>query len=255
MNISCHIIIALVSLYPFSDRLDFFTSTQMASCYLNYVIIGLPIFTSIWGDESAKVAVICPFVHYVFMLPLYLILTHLLKTRKSSDSASRGITLRDVAGGFVQSLKTPLIGGAFAGLIWSATGITPPIFFARLSSYVGNVVVVISLLGIGSFLYANSIFACHILQLLFCLALRFVIGPTLSAIWAVVCRFPPTLARQCTVLGAMPTSTVAYVVAVSTGVGVGATSSVVFWSVALVVSVVMLWFYILDSLGMFIEQE
>jgi predicted permease len=255
MNVSCHIIIALVSLYPFSNRLEFFTSTQMASCYLNYVIIGLPIFTAIWGDESAKVAVICPFVHYIFLLPLYLILTHLLEIRKDSDGEHRGITLRDIGRGFLQSLKTPLILGAFGGLIWSAIGISPPIFVAQLSSYTGNVVVVISLLGIGSFLYANSIFACHILQLLLCLALRFVIGPALSALWAIAFRFPPTLARQCTILGAMPLSTVAYVVAVTTGVGVGAASSVVFWSVCLVVPVVMLWFYILDSLGIFVETE
>jgi predicted permease len=252
MNICCHIIIAILCIYPFSDRLEIFTTTQIASCYLNYVIIGLPIFTSMWGTESAKVAVICPFCHYIFMLPLYLILTQILKTRNTSDDQNHRITLRDIANGFLQSLKTPLILGAFAGFIWSAIGISPPIFILHLPAYMGDVVVVLSLLGIGSFLCENSIFACHYLQLIFCLTLRFIFGPFLAALWSFVFNFPPTLARQCTILGAMPLSTVAYVVAVSTGIGVGAASSVVFWSVSLVVPVVMLWFYILDSLELFI---
>jgi predicted permease len=130
----------------------------------------------------------------------------------------------------------------------------PAIFVAQLANFLGSVFLVISLLGIGAFLSANSIFACHILQLLFCLVLRFIIGPTFSALWAWVMKFPPTLARQCTVLGAMPLSTVAYAMASSTGVGVGAASTVVLWSVALVVPALMLWFFVLDSLGLFVES-
>jgi predicted permease len=253
MNISCHIVIGLVCLYPFADRLEFFAATQIASCCLNYVTIGLPIVTSIWGQESAKVDVICPFYQYLIMFPIYLILTDILKIRKAADEKRTGITLCDIVHGFWQCLKTPLLLGSFAGLIWSAIGVSMPIFVARLANYLGNVFIVVSLLGIGAFLAANSIFASHFLQLLFCLVLRFIVGPAFSAAWAAAMKFPPTLARQCTILGAMPLSTVAYAMASSTGVGAGAASTVVLWSVALVVPALMLWFFLLDSLGLFVE--
>jgi hypothetical protein len=53
------------------------------------------------------------------MIPLYLIRTQILQTRNASDGEKRGMTVLDIAHGFLQSLKTPIILGAFAGLIWS----------------------------------------------------------------------------------------------------------------------------------------
>jgi hypothetical protein len=93
------------------------------------------------------------------------------------------------------------------------------------------------------------------LQLIFYLGLCFVFRPILGAFWSFFFNFPPTLTEQSTILGAMTLLTVAYVVAVSTGIGIGAASSVLFWSVTLVVSVVMLWFYILDWLEIFVETS
>jgi predicted permease len=243
-------VIGLVALYPFSSRLEFFASTQIGSCYLNYIVIGLPIFTSIWGEGSAKIAVICPFCHYVFVVPLFLVLARLIETRGDD-----GITLRDVGNAFLSSIKTPILIGAFVGLAWSATGWTPFLWIDYTTKYTGNVVVVFSLICIGAFLCENSLLACHWMQLVFCLCLRFVIAPAIAIGWSFALRFPPTLARQCTILAAMPLSTVAYVVAVGANVGVGVTSTVVFWTVVLVVPVIMGWFFLLDSLGIFLEEQ
>lgn len=254
MNVSCHILILIVFLLPSSlvpNKLEYFISTEIASCYVNYIIIGLPIFTSIWGEESAKVAVICPFAHYFFVIPLYVVLARLFSLKK--EQSGQKLTCKDVGMAFLKSLKTPVLIGAFAGLTWSAIGWTPPLFFSKLSQLGGDMVVGYSLLCIGSFLCENSIFACHWAQLIACLSLRFVFAPLLAMGWAMAFKFGPTLGRQCVILAALPLSTVAYVLAVSCGVGAGSTSSVVFWSVVLVVPVVMFWFAIMDWLHIFVE--
>ena len=255
MNVSCHILILIVFLLPskwVSNKLEYYTSTEIASCYVNYIIIGLPIFTAIWGEASAKVAVICPFAHYFFVIPLYVVLAKLVNLKK--EEGGQKLTCKDVGMAFVTSLKTPVLIGAFAGLIWSTIGWTPPIFVTKLSQYGGDMVVGYSLLCIGSFLCENSMFACHWVQLLACLSLRFILAPLLAMGWAMAFKFGPTLGRQCTILAALPLSTVAYVMAVSNGVGAGSTSSVVFWSVVLVVPVVMFWFFLMDTLHIFDED-
>lgn len=266
MNVSCHILLCLVFVFMRHGALEKYVTLEISSCYVNYIVIGLPIFITIWGEDSSKVAVICPFAHYFFVVPLYMLLTNLIKTRKMKEEELRSmanssdevvevhLTCCDVGNAFWNSIKTPLVLGALIGLIWSCTTLTAPIFLVKVASTIGNVVVVFSLLCIGSFLEKNSIIACSWSELVICLGIRFVFAPIIALLWCIAIGVSGTLGRQCTVLSSMPLSTVAYILATSTGFGEGATSSMVFWTVILVVPLIMLWFYIFDSTGLFPEN-
>jgi len=252
MNISCHIILCLVFLFGFSKPLELFVTLEISSCYVNYIVIGLPIFTSIWGESSSQVAVVCPFSHFLFLVPLFMLLTELVKISNTEDPLSRKkITLKDVWNALLTSLKTPLLVGAFIGLAWSCTGLKPPIFVEKLSKIMGDVVVVFSLLCIGSFLENNSVFACDWRILVTCLAMRFFIAPLTTIGWCHLLRIDNLLSKQCTILTSMPLSTVAYLLATTTGFGIGSSSSVVFWSVILVVPIIMMWFFLLDYFNVY----
>ena len=266
MNVSSHIILLLVFIFRKEDALEYYVTLEISSCYVNYVVIGMPIFISLWGEESEKVAVICPFAHYFFVVPLYMLLTNLIKIKKEKAEAAESganqsedidikvsITLKDVGLAFWHSIKTPLVLGAFIGLIWSCTTLTAPTFLTTLTNTIGDIVVVLSLLCIGSFLETNSIIACSWGTLLICLFVRFVFGPVVALGWCKALKVSGTLGKQCTVLSSMPVSTVAYILATSTGFGEAASSSMVFWTVILIVPLVMLWFYIFDATNVFPE--
>lgn len=262
VNASVHIILCLSFIIWRENGLEKYVTLQISTCYVNYIIIGLPIFTSIWGEESSKIIVICPFFHYFFVVPLYMLLTNIAKIKKEKESLNQKddgkkyvyhLTCKDIALAFWNSIKTPLLVGAFLGLIWAATGIKAPIFVIRVSKYIGDFVVVFSLLCIGSFLEKNSIVACEWTTLVICIVIRFVISPLLGIGFSKALKIQGTLGRQCSILSTMPLSTVAYILATSTGYGQAATSSVVFWTVILVIPSIIFWFWFIDKLELFPE--
>ena len=315
MNISSHIVLLLIFLFPLKSKLRKYVTSTISSCYVNYIIIGLPIFTAIWGEEAATTIVICPFVHYFMVVPLFVVLSKLVHILEDSNDASnpnnalqnnhnenqnsdlqvssnvtntnntndanndnyantnnanantistinnnemenekKKLTWKDVRDAFISSLKTPILIGAFIGLIWSCIGWTAPLFFLQLSSMYGRLVTTFALFSIGSFIYKNSLFACSIPQLLLSIFIRFIFAPLISIVWSIVLKLPPTVARQCSILGTFPLSTVAYALSVDQDIGTEATSSVVFFTSILVVPMIMWWFYFIDICGLFKEN-
>ena len=262
VNASVHIIICLSFIIWRKDGLEKYVTIQISTCYVNYIIIGLPIFTSIWGEDSSKIIVICPFFHYFFVVPLYMLLTNIAKIKRekelkfasnSDEKFVYHLTCKDRGLAFWNSIKTPLLVGAFLGLIWACTSIKAPTFLLRLAKYMGDFVVVFSLLCIGSFLEKNSIVACEWYILVICVSLRFILSPLLGIAFSKALKISGTLGRQCSILSTMPLSTVAYILASSTGYGQAAASSVVFWTVILVIPSIIFWFWIIDKFKLFPE--
>jgi predicted permease len=170
MSASTQLVVGfIIFLLPLKDKLYMYLSTIVSSAYINYIILGLPIFNSIWGTEYNHIPAICTLTHYLLLVPVFLILSQLWKIRKAKqerlekalESATEDdseplpdarLTCKDVANAIITSLKTPLVIGIFVGLLWSACGIPYVLFFERLAKYLGDIVLLYALIGIGRFL-------------------------------------------------------------------------------------------------------
>ena len=272
-NISTQILLIITFAFPFDDKLYMFLSTMIGSCYINYIILGLPIFTSIWGNNYNQVPAICSFCHYIELVPLFLILAQIHRIKKEKEEAIQKeaegnteveansaasikvrITIKDVGMAFWTALKTPLVVGNILGLIWSAIGIPYYTFFSTLGDRLGDCISIFALVSIGRFLEQKSLLSCHILQLVTCLIIRFFVFPALAMGFALALKFPNRTGRQCVVCAMLPAANAAFVLAHSVGIGANVCSAMVFWSLVFIVPILILWFYIMDKYRIFIDD-
>lgn len=271
MSASTQLLVGIVSaIFPFKDKLGMYLSTIISSAYINYIIIGLPIFNSIWGTEYNHIPAICVFTHYVLLVPLYIILAGIWRVKQgkqnsdsninvnnegNSDSKPKTkITLKDVGLAFYTTMKKPLLIGNILGLIWSAIGIDYYPFFKVTSKYLGDVVLVFALVCIGRFLQVNSLLSCNWFHLVSCLFIRCFICPGFSALYAYALKFNGRLARQCIVLSALPAANAGFVLSSEMGIGANVASAMVFWSLVIIVPVLIFWFFILNHFNLFPEE-
>jgi predicted permease len=194
----------------------------------------------------------------VLLVPLFLILSqlwHIRNAKAENPDAAGGqhLTARDVGNAFVTTLKTPLLIGIIIGMAWSAIGIGYPLFTEYLARYLGDIVLVFAMCGIGRFLQVRSILKCNWIQLVGCLSIRFFLAPGFAALYAWALRFNPTMARQCTILSCLPAANAGFVLGNSVGIGAEVASAMVFWTLILIVPVLILWNFLLDQLNLFIE--
>ena len=231
----------------------------------------MPIFNSIWGTEYNHIPAICVFTHYVLLVPLYIILAGIWRVKqgkqtssveninednndKNNESKKTKITLKDIGLAFYTTLKKPLLVGNILGLIWSAIGIDYYPFFKVTSKYLGDVVLVFALVCIGRFLQVNSLLSCYWLHLVSCLFIRCFLCPGFSALYAYVLKFDGRLARQCIVLSALPAANAGFVLSAEMGIGANVASAMVFWSLVIIVPVLIFWFFILNHFNLFPEE-
>ena len=271
MSASTQLLVAISCVVlPLKDKLYTYLSTVVSSCYINYLIIGLPIFNSIWGTDYDQVPAICTFTHYVLLVPVFLVLAQLWNImndkknaeqdgvengQESTPQSKRKITIKDVGMAFWVTLKTPLLVGNIIGLIWSAIGIPYPPFVDHLARFFGDVVMVTALVGIGRFLQVHSILACSWIQLLTCLAIRFFVCPGFAALFAWALKLDGRLSRQCTILSCLPAANAGFVLGNSVGVGANVASAMVFWSLLLIVPILIFWFFIFNTFNLFPEED
>ena len=272
MSCACQIMVASVaSIFPFKDKLYTYLATVISSCYIHYLIIGRPIFNAIWGTAYDQVPAICTFTHYIVLVPVFLVLAQLWhikqdKMKAAADTAGEEnaelkapgkdkITFKDVGLAFWTALKTPLLVGNIIGLIWSAIGIPYPIFMNYIAKYFGDVVMAVALMSIGRFLHIHSILSCSWIHLISCLFIRFFVCPGFAALFALALKLDGRLARQCTILSCLPAANAGFVLGNSVGIGANVASAMVFWTLVLIVPVLIFWFFLFDHFHIFVEQD
>ncbi|OHT14762.1 Auxin Efflux Carrier family protein [Tritrichomonas foetus] len=330
MSASTQLLVAIsCAIFPFPDKLATYLSTVISSVYINYIIIGLPIFNSIWGTMYNHIPAICTFTHYILLVPVYIILAQIWqikqnkalehlkepltqnhdgenpidaekpitndensKTKKEEEDNDKKvdkkvddkiedkqkgknenkttnnegsktkpavvndkITIKDIGLAFYTTIKTPLVIGNVLGLVWSAIGIDYYPFFQQLGKYMGDVVLVFALVSIGRFLQVNSLLSCHWAHLLICLFIRCFVCPGFSALYAYALNFDGRLARQCIVLSSLPAANAGFVLANSMGIGANVASAMVFWSLIIIVPVLIFWFFIFNHFNLFPEID
>lgn len=269
MSISTQILVAIIcAIIPFKDKLGTYLSTVISSVYINYLIIGLPIFNSIWGTEYNHIPAICTFTHYIILVPMYIILAQIWnvqqkKNQQSTDdhqdneqnSFKHRISIKDVGLAFYTTIKTPLLIGDIIGLIWSAIGIGFFPYFNIIGKYFGDAVLVFALVSIGRFLQVNSLLSCHWLHLVSCLFIRCFVCPGFSALYAYLMKFDGRLARQCIVLSSLPAANAGFVLSSEMGIGANVASAMVFWSLLIIVPVLFFWFFLFNHFNLFTEEN
>lgn len=257
MNATAQIVLCFLFLLPLKDPLAVYLSTTISTVFVNYVPIGQIITQSIYGHKYDHIIGICPLSNFIILVPMFLMfskLYHIRQEKMQSGEGTAHLTCADVKYAIVTTCKSPQLIGTIIGLIYSAIGIDYPIFLQRLGDFLGDVVLVYCLVGAGHVLQVNSLIACHWTQLLFSLFVRFFLCPCISWLYVWAFRLKGTLARQCIIFSCMPASNAGYVMAQVAGVGVNVVSTMIFWTLILIVPVLILWYWIFDHFGLYIEE-
>ncbi|EAY07017.1 Auxin Efflux Carrier family protein [Trichomonas vaginalis G3] len=266
-SILIHVLCGGVFFFKFEDTLEVYLATVCASCYINYIIIGLPIFESIWGTSYDVVPGIASFGNCIISVPLFIIGSKIraIKLEKKKRLEELGDNYnkddvnqddlrtkpKDILMAFYAALKNPIVVGNCAGLIWSAIGVKPPIFLNKFTTYYGACIGYLALFGLGRFLHQESFVACKWYHLIICLVIRFIIYPLVSLGLAVAFKLDNRLARQCIILSMLPTANSAFILAESLNCGSNVISTVILWTLIFIVPVIILWEFVMNSLNLF----
>lgn len=108
----------------------------------NFVIIGYPLLTNIFGDEGLAKGVLLT----AFMMPIFNILAVFILSYSSSDN--KKTTIKDIT---LKIIKNPLIIAIGISVIFSYLRIELPTFAEKTVDYLANLATPLALLGIGAF--------------------------------------------------------------------------------------------------------
>lgn len=261
-TISTYVVFCLFFLLPFKDKFKNYLSAVLPCAFVNYLVIGFPIFNSMWDPSENIMVPIISLSNDLITTPIYLILSNIYLVRRQPTEAEPGDAPVKKKSAFdifkvviIQIISSPIIIGNVLGIIWSATGWKLPTFLISLMDYLGDEVLGICLICVGGFIAQNSIVACHWLKFLCCLFVRHVLSPLFTAIFCFAFKLSNKLSRQCILMSCLPTGTTSFIMSSIAGIGPGVSSTMIFWSTILCVPFLLIWIEILDNLHLFVEEN
>ena len=259
MSISTYLVVALMMLIPFKDRFGTYLATILPCTYINYIISGIPVFNALWPPEENIVVSLMTVANDLVTSPIYLLLVGVYhvqqenKKRKEEGLEPEKFSLKTLGGILLNVIKSPILIGNILGIVYAAIPIGYPLFLQWLLQFTGDVVFSLSLLCVGVFLAQHSLMSCHWTQFICCVIVRFFVGPIIAGLFCAALGMGARQARQCIVIGAQPTAVASYVLTSGAHLGEGVASTLIFWTTILTVPVIIVWFSILDGLGIFVE--
>ena len=259
MSIGTFLVLSLMMLYPFEDRLGTYLATILPCTYINYIISGLPVFNALWPPEENIMVSLMTVANDLITAPIYLTLVGVYnviqtnKKRKEEGLPPVSFSFKVIGGILLNVIKSPILIGNILGIIYAAIPIGYPLFLKWLLQFTGDLVFSLSLLCVGVFLAQHSLMSCNWLQFIFCLITRFFIGSIIAGLFCKALGMGPRISRQCMVIGAQPTAVASYVLSSGAHLGEGVASTLIFWTTILTVPVIIVWFSILDGLNIFVE--
>jgi predicted permease len=259
-TLSANLLLSLTAIYPVEDRFETFLETMLPSTYVNYIIIGLPIFNAIWGEENNVTATIITLSNDLVTVPLYFFLCgvqkFIVKNREHREKGEEPdkFSVRifwDIA---VNIVLSPIIIGYIIGFIWAGFHIPVPLFMEQVIFVLYDACLPISCLCVGGFLAQHSLISCHWVQFAIGLLFRHIICPILAGVFAAIMGVSPITARQCLIMSALPSAVASYLLSSNQGIGAGVASTMVFWTNIAFLPTIVLWFVVLDALGLFVVE-
>lgn len=259
--ISLYIVCAFVFLIPnkwLKNRFYYFLSTSLPSNYTNYLIIGLPFFTSMWPGQSNVMITVINLSNDLVCVPIFLISSNLYQVHKSNqmhkankDGIVEKFDFKMLGTILLNIVKNPIIIGNVVGFIWSGAGWSICPFLQHVADFMADGVLALCLFCVGGFLSQYSLIACPWLQFVICVILRDLVMPLFGFAYAKAFKLDKDLAYQCTLMPMMPSATASFMLTYSNNCGPGVSSTMIFWSTVLVVPAMIAWIAVIDSLQPF----
>ncbi|KAH0789320.1 Auxin Efflux Carrier family protein [Histomonas meleagridis] len=244
----------MIFLFKFQDKLKAYLSVTLPCSFVNYLVIGIPIFNAIWGEENNVVVSLISLSNDLMTTPIYLVLSNIYLAINQKDDGHPKITKCQVFKNIIIRIVTsPIIIANVCGFIWSVIGWEFPEIIVSLTNFSGNIVLGISLLCVGGFIAQNSFIACKIAKLICCMLIRHIVMPLITMGFCFALKLNNDLSRQCVILQSLPTGTTSFVLSNAAGISPGVSSTMSFWSTCLSVLFIMLWMYILDALHLWVD--
>lgn len=255
--VSNYVLIAIVFFLPLDDKWYYYLSTIMPSVYTNYLIIGLPFFHVIWGDDDVMVTII-NLTNDLICVPLYLILANIYQIKlrnKAHKEAGDGIeekfSFKLILTIIKNIILNPIMFGNIVGFIWA--GAEWPIFpfLSNLCNYPADGVLGLCLMCVGGFLSQFSIISCPWPQFIVCVLTKHVMMSLIAALFCAALGVNGTLSRQCALMTTMPSATASFLLSYTNKTGPGVSSTMLFFSTILCIPAMIAWLSIFDALHIF----
>ena len=235
-----------------------FLSTFLPINHLNYLIIGLPMFQSIWGEEESIVAAVSNMCNDFSAIPLYFAITRIYQVtqrnelhKKANDGLIEKVDWHLPVDIFIRVFTNNFMIGNILGFIYAATGWKMCPYLWDLMKYLADAVLALCMFSVGGFLCEHSIIACNFVHLVVTLVVRHVVFPTIAAVFCFAFKIKNRLARQITVMATTPSSSASFLLSSLNMTGPGVASSMILWSTILYIPFIILWLYVFDSLHIF----
>ncbi|KAH0791592.1 Auxin Efflux Carrier family protein [Histomonas meleagridis] len=117
----------------------------------------------------------------------------------------------------------------------------------------GQCVLALSCFCVGSFLAVNSLLSCPPIQFIICAVSRHIIMPIFAGLFSAAFGLSAKASRQAIIITTLPTGMATYLMSSNSNVGTGVSSTMIFWTNIFFVPIIILWFTVLDALGIFVE--
>jgi predicted permease len=238
-----------------------YLSTLLPSIYVNYLIVGIPIFDAIWDPHDNVMIAVMSLSNDLVTLPAYLILSNIYCIRRAnrehiaaSDGLEEKFSPRIIGRILIDLITNPIVIGNAAGFSYAATRLPVFPFLADVLKYLGDAVLALSLFSVGGFLSQQSLIACGWPHFLTALGVRHFVMPFFVALLSAAFHISGKLTRQCILMSCCPSATASYLLTDRANVGTGVASTMIFWSTVFCVPCQLLWYFCLDKLGIFVEE-
>ena len=259
MNLTMQVIDLFFFALPVPDPFANYLGVTLSCCFVNYLVIGMPIFQTVWPNDDISTLPIFSLSNDLVTTPTYQIYSGIYniiqrnKIHVAKNEPKERFTLKMLGAILLRVLKSPIIIGNILGFIWSAIGWELPLFLDKLLQFGNNVVTAVSLMMCGAFIAQNSILACPWWEFVIAMIIRHFVMPAIVILYCWALNIDSSVARKCVILSCLCTASTAFLMSAETKIEPGIASTMVLWTVIAMIPAVIIWFSILDAAGLFLE--
>ena len=259
MNLTVQVIDLFFFALPIPDPFANYLGVTLSCCFVNYLVIGMPIFQTVWPNDDISTLPIFSLSNDLVTVPTYQIysgiyvITQRNKVHVANNEPKEHFSLAMLGQIMLRVIKSPIIIGNCLGFIWAGTGLKLPIFLDKLLEMGNNCVTAISLMMCGAFIAQNSLMGCPWWEFVIAIIVRHFAMPAIVIMYCYALNISHSIARKCIVLSSLSTAATAFLMSAETKIEPGIASTMVLWTTVLMIPAVIMWFSILDATGLFPE--
>lgn len=259
-NISLHLLMAVIFFIPFKDSFKIYLSTILPTIYVNYLIIGFPLFNAIWPENENVMISVQALSNDPISVTLFLLLANIYKIREANkkhkmleDGLEEKFSLKILLNIILRVILNPIILGIVLGFIYAATKFDKCPFLDKLLTYLQGSVLSLCLFCVGGFLSQNSLIAANFIRFVVSVLLRHIVFPLLIALFCYAFKVNGKLSRQCIIMGCLPSASASFPLEAEADLKPGLASTLIFWTTIFCVPFQILWLFVMNHFNIFPE--